>query len=312
MKSFRIFAVAAAALAFLLAILGSWVRINGAGMTCPDWPLCHGSLVPLLQGGVVLEWSHRLVALVEGFVLLGALITGVRVRRQIPGVKPVLAVLGLIFAVQVVLGGLTVQLSNRPDSVVWHWATAMALLAALTVLAVFAVLRPQVMPRGGPAVTTLATAAFCAFVTMAAGADVSSSGAGLACPAFPGCSDHLWGIGPLQAAQMMHRLFAAVFVIAALVAAAVTARSTPNAAVRWAGLGIALTAVQIALGAANVLRQLPTLMREAHAANAAATFLAFVIAAAVAAVDATGSPRARMMDVVRGETVEATNLSGAH
>ncbi|MBD5656989.1 MAG: COX15/CtaA family protein, partial [Candidatus Eremiobacteraeota bacterium] len=62
MKLFRGFAVASALLAFAIAVLGSWVRINNAGLTCPDWPLCHGQLVPALNGGVVLEWSHRLVA----------------------------------------------------------------------------------------------------------------------------------------------------------------------------------------------------------------------------------------------------------
>ena len=37
------------------------------GMTCPDWPLCQGEVVPVLDGGVVLEWSHRMVALLGAF-----------------------------------------------------------------------------------------------------------------------------------------------------------------------------------------------------------------------------------------------------
>ncbi len=76
MKFFRVTAVGAAVLAVALAVLGSWVRINGAGMTCPDWPLCRGSLVPALIGGVVLEWTHRLIALTVGFVIIAAFVAG--------------------------------------------------------------------------------------------------------------------------------------------------------------------------------------------------------------------------------------------
>jgi len=128
-KVFRGFAVAAAVLAFAIAVLGSWVRINGAGLTCPDWPLCHGALVPSLEGGVILEWSHRLIAFIESFVVLGAIVTGWRVRREIAGVSGTLAALGVVFLVQVGLGGATVLLSNSPPSVALHWGTGMALAA---------------------------------------------------------------------------------------------------------------------------------------------------------------------------------------
>ena len=43
-------------------MLGSWTRIQGAGETCPDWPLCHGKVVPFFSGGIFWEWGHRLLA----------------------------------------------------------------------------------------------------------------------------------------------------------------------------------------------------------------------------------------------------------
>src|SRR5665213_353068 len=119
-RMFRGFSFAAAAGALALVVLGSWIRINGAGMTCPDWPLCHGALVPVLDGGVVLEWSHRLAAFVEGGLVIGAIGFGWRQRAQIAGVTPVLVTIGAIFAVQVGLGAATVALANSPWSVVLH------------------------------------------------------------------------------------------------------------------------------------------------------------------------------------------------
>jgi heme A synthase len=285
-STFRGFAVSSALLAFALAVLGSWVRINGAGLTCPDWPLCHGEIVPTLHGGVVLEWSHRLVAFLESFVVLGAIVTGFRERKRIVGVAQALVALAAIFILQVALGGATVILANSPVSVMLHWGMGMALLATLTALAVLSIVAPAARPeRGSEAAPALFLAAIFAFVTMCLGAYVSSSYAGLACATFPACDGTLLGHGPAQAVQMSHRLAAATFALVALFATLLSF-GTASARVRaFATAGLVLVAVQVALGAANVLWQLPTAMREAHAANAGATFLAFVVAALLARLE---------------------------
>jgi heme A synthase len=286
---FRAFSLAAAASAFLVVVLGSWVRINGAGMTCPDWPLCHHALVPALVGGVALEWSHRLFAFIDGFLVLGALWTGWRARRTIAGVGAVLAFVGAVFVVQVALGGLTVALSNSPWSVVVHWATAMLLLGGLTALAILAVVEPQrIAIRHSALGGILAACAALAFVTMIAGSYVSSSGAGLACTTLPACDGGSWsGSFPAQFAQMTHRWLAASFLLVATVAAYAAALGTTSR-VRVAVLfAYALMVLQVMFGFANVAWALPTLLREAHAADAVATFLAFVGSLLFAAIDGT-------------------------
>jgi heme A synthase len=279
----------------LLAILGSWVRINGAGMSCPDWPLCHGALIPALGGGVIFEWSHRLVALLEGFVVLGALAAGWNARRRIAGVTPVLAFIAGVFVVQVALGGLTVALANSPWSVVVHWGTAMLLLAGLTALAVLAVVRPRrvALPRT-PLAGLIAAAAALAFAVMCAGAFVSSSGAGLACATLPACDGGSWtGVSAAQHAQMLHRVLAgALFALTTLLAYAALVGSSPR--VRAAVLtGYGLVVIQALLGFANVAWALPTVLREAHAANACLVYLAFLGALVLAAVDGTAPAAAR-------------------
>jgi heme A synthase len=286
---FRALSLAAAVGAFLLAVLGSWVRINGAGMTCPDWPLCHGQLLPSLANGVIFEWSHRLVALVEGVVVIAALAAGWQVRKRIAGVVPAIAFIGAVFIVQVALGGLTVALSNSPWSVVLHWGTGMLFLAGLFALAILAVAAPRrIAIRHSVLGGTIAAAAGLAFAAMCAGAFVSSSGAGLACSSLPGCDAASWtGNAPGQAAQMTHRALAgAFFVVATIAAYAAALGTTPR--VRIAVLfGYALVVLQVMFGFANVAWGLPMLLREIHAANAGATFLAFVAALVFAALDGT-------------------------
>lgn len=292
---FRAFSLAAALGAFLLAVLGSWVRINGAGMTCPDWPLCHGQLLPALGGGVIFEWSHRLVAFLEGFLVLGALWSAWRERARIAGVRTAMAFIAVVFLVQVLLGGLTVFVANSPWSVVLHWGTAMLFLAGLTALAVLATVRPRrIALRLSRFGGVLSAAALLAFGTMCAGAFVSSSGAGLACGTLPACDGGSWtGSSPAQLAQMVHRLFAGAFFVVATVAAYGAALGT-TARVRAAVLfGYALVVLQVMLGFANVAWFLPMVLREAHAANAGATFLAFVAALVFAALDGTAPYAAR-------------------
>ena len=300
---FRSFSLSAAVAALLVAVLGSWVRINGAGMTCPDWPLCHGQLVPALAGGVVLEWSHRLVAFVDGFLVLGALWTGWRARRTIAGVTPVLAFIGAVFVVQVALGGLTVALANSPWSVVVHWGTAMLLLAGLTALAILAVVEPRSLRvRRSVAGGVLAACAALAFATMLAGSYVSSSGAGLACATLPACDGSWTGSFPAQVAQMTHRLLATAFFALATVAAygaALGATLRVRVAVLFA---YALVVLQIMLGVANVAWLMPTVLREAHAANAVATFLAFTAALVFVALDGAAPARSAVFAAMRRTT----------
>ncbi len=292
MKVFRGLAVSSAILAFAIAVLGSWVRINDAGLTCPDWPLCRGELVPSLHGGVILEWSHRLVAFLEAFVVLGAIVAGFRERRRVAGVTPALVALGIIFAIQVSLGGATVLLGNSPVSVMLHWGMGMALLAVLTTLAILAVLapRPVDMPAArfafgdGPA-PALTLAAGLAFATMCIGAYVSSSYAGLACATVPACDGTLLGHGPAQLVQMLHRIAATTFLIAAVWAVYAAWTSGSRRVRTFATAGLGLVVAQIALGIGNVVWHLPIALREAHAANAGATFLAFVVATVLAGLE---------------------------
>lgn len=293
MKTFRAIVVLGVVVAFGLAMLGSWTRINSAGMTCPDWPLCRGAVVPVLHGGVVLEWTHRLLAFVETFVVAALVVTGLRLRSKIPVLGAMLGALVAVFVLQVLLGGATIFLANSPLSVMFHWGTAMLLLAVLTSLAVVAFTydarRPAPAFTGWRRTAPLLIATGWAFATMCAGAYVSSSGAGLACPDVPGCGPTLLGQTGPQLLQMTHRLLAVVLFVFAAGAAVVLPRTQRRATIALR-IALALVVLQISLGVLNVVWLLPTPLREAHAANAVATFLAFVIATVLATLEIDPSP----------------------
>ncbi|MGB8518943.1 MAG: COX15/CtaA family protein, partial [Candidatus Tumulicola sp.] len=210
MKTLRRLALGTDLIALGAVVLGSWTRINGAGETCPDWPLCRGSILPSMSDGTIWEWSHRLLALLVAPLVAALVICAWRRRKESPFIAPTVVVIAAIFVAQILIGAATVRLANTPFSVVLHWATAMALVAALSAMAIFAAASDSGAPRTAGArydflAPALVATATIAFVTMCIGAYVSSSGAGLACLSIPGCAGNVVVYSDGQIVQLLHR-----------------------------------------------------------------------------------------------------------
>ena len=76
-------ALVAAVLTLGLIAYGSWVRVSGSGLGCPDWPLCEGVLVPEIEGATAIEFGHRVYA---GITML--LVAGFQPRSHSAPVRP--------------------------------------------------------------------------------------------------------------------------------------------------------------------------------------------------------------------------------
>src|SRR5215217_3071667 len=73
------FAIATAAVTWVLLLVGGLVHGTGSSLACPDWPLCHGQFFPEMARGVEYEHSHRLVA---GSVAIMTVLLGVALYRD--------------------------------------------------------------------------------------------------------------------------------------------------------------------------------------------------------------------------------------
>src|SRR2546430_17605641 len=62
MKALRALSVATAVVTYALVVLGGGGRVSGSGLGCPDWPLCHGRVLPPLDLHAIIEYSHRTAA----------------------------------------------------------------------------------------------------------------------------------------------------------------------------------------------------------------------------------------------------------
>ena len=118
-----------------LVVIGGATRVMEAGLACPDWPLCFGTLLPGRQMNiqVFLEWFHRLDAFVIGIALVVMATVSVLWRRSLPQWLPWMSgSLVLLVALQGGLGALTV-LQLLPSAVVTaHLALALTLVALLS------------------------------------------------------------------------------------------------------------------------------------------------------------------------------------
>ncbi|MGH9797394.1 MAG: COX15/CtaA family protein, partial [Candidatus Polarisedimenticolia bacterium] len=65
------YAVVCAAATAGLLLAGALVTSTGSGLAVPDWPLSFGQVLPRMEGGVLYEHGHRLVAAAVGLLTVG-------------------------------------------------------------------------------------------------------------------------------------------------------------------------------------------------------------------------------------------------
>jgi cytochrome c oxidase assembly protein subunit 15 len=262
-------------LMFGLIILGSIVRTTGSGLACPDWPLCQGRLIPPLQFNVLVEWFHRLVALLVSvmlFVTVVWVLAHAPLRARLGG----LAALAVVLLIaQILLGALTVWKLLDPSVVGGHLGVALLLFSTMLTLALAASQQAEtepLAPRPRPAglLPLFALTTLVAYGQCVLGGVVAASHAGLACSDWPTCNGE-W-FPPLQGLvrlQMMHRWIAYGFT-GLLIVVAFRARAAEDAVVaRARTLMLGLTVGQIALGVMNVMLGIRVWLSALHLANAA-------------------------------------------
>src|SRR4051812_13009434 len=258
-----------AVLALGLIVLGGIVRITGSGMGCGDhWPRCNGQWFPPLDLPTMIEIGHRwAAALVSAVVLMLAVFGWIRHRNQPYLRNPATLALGLL-VVQVLLGAVTVKLELPPWVVIIHLANAMVLLAVLLVTALRAGSRPEKVPPPHPAHRLVLATAALGYVVILFGANVANLHAGLLCLGFPLCNEALLPPAtPLAALPWIHRMLAFVFLglVAALMFRLGSGKSLDERRLyRNVALVLAITVIQIGVGASMVLGLLPPRLRAAH------------------------------------------------
>jgi len=269
-------------LTFCLIVLGALVRANGAGLACPDWPLCFGHLIPEIDVKVGFEWSHRLLAgsvtAILAFLSWFAWRSSARSRY----ITTLLTIAAALIVVQITRGALTVWLKLAPWTVTAHLIIGNSFAATTFLLALAFHAR-----KGVHAIHPIASNRNRLWITaiggllllqLGLGGFVSSRYAGMACPEWPTCNGGVWF--PTWAGSvglhLFHRMTAYALIVC-LGAAALCCRRDGRLRGTTA-LAFALGILQAAVGVLSVRNGIPVELTGLHTAIAAALVLTVVSA----------------------------------
>ncbi|MEW5008134.1 MAG: COX15/CtaA family protein [Cycloclasticus sp.] len=196
-------------LALFVVILGAYVRLSDAGLGCPDWPGCYGSLIvddsqqgihaaaksfperPLESSKAWKEMTHRYFASALGFVIL--LLTYFAWRQPQLGQRGLTLSLLILVLFQGALGMWTVTLLVKPVIVMGHLLGGLSILSLLFLLLLRLANKRLPTIKNNPVLKVLAPAALLVLVLqIALGGWTSTNYAALACPELPTCLDESW------------------------------------------------------------------------------------------------------------------------
>lgn len=302
MSRYQGLAVVTVIATLLVVAVGSAVRTTGSGLGCPDWPLCHGQLLPPLEREAIFEWSHRTVAAIAGLLII-VLAAWTLLARRDDRPQVLLAIASLpLLAMQAFLGRRAVLEELPAGTVALHMLLALALVSILAVMAAHAWLGPRrrrIETSEYRAFRRLSLAvASVVLLVIAVGTYTVATHAGFGCIGWPDCPQARVPFidgGRLQHIHWLHRLtvlggLAAV----ALLAYQVREIREAHPPLRQASIVLlGLYVAQVLVGAGNIWSDFAEIVRIIHLVLGASIMaLAAVIAVTgtLEAIEETSGP----------------------
>ena len=316
-KTFTNLTTVTLVLAFVVIVLGAYVRLSDAGLGCPDWPGCYGKIIvpeealdtaglfperPLEHGKAWKEMIHRYAAGTLGILIFLITFLSWKYRKISDQSVMVPSALLVLVIFQALLGMWTVTLLLKPVIVMAHLLGGMTILCLLMWYMLEQVKNRNNIDLNNVRFFPWAMAGLImAIIQISLGGWTSANYAALVCPDFPTCQNSWWpsmdfingfklwhelgidyegGIlaGDARTAiHMTHRIGA---MLTLLVIGSVSMRAIIDRNKSVSTLGVLLLVVlliQLGLGISNVLMRLPLPIAVAH--NAVAALLLLVLVA---------------------------------
>ncbi len=110
---------------YILMILGSYTSTSGAGLACPDWPLCP---LDFTNRFVVIEFMHRTWAILTFLITILTVAAIIRSHNVTSKIKRSAVLLLIVFLIQIFWGAIVIFQQLNPLIVATHQGLAILVL----------------------------------------------------------------------------------------------------------------------------------------------------------------------------------------
>jgi len=116
--------------------VGGYVSAAGLGLTCPEWPLCPGGVLPNEE--YFIEWVHRLVAATTGTLVIATTVGSWLNKNAGRKIKFTSTFGSILVVTQITLGALVIDLKLHAVLVAIHLGVGVLLFAMVLLTTLFA------------------------------------------------------------------------------------------------------------------------------------------------------------------------------
>ncbi len=121
---------------YSLMFIGGYVSAAGLGLTCPDWPLCPGGILPSEE--YLIEWTHRLVAATTGALVVATMVASLINKNADLKIKVTSSLASVFVVTQIVLGAMVIDLKLHAVLVAIHLGIGILLFSMVLLTTLFA------------------------------------------------------------------------------------------------------------------------------------------------------------------------------
>ncbi len=285
-KKYFWFTCFAAFCTLLLVLAGAFVTSTDSGMSVPDWPLSHSRINPYMEGGVLYEHGHRLLASFVGMLTVIAAVWASLIGHREEVRR--LAWVGVFMVIlQGILGGITVTYGLPTAVSAMHGCLGQIYFCLMVTLALKSsqwwISQKPVLEEGSFRQSRRVTIIAITFVfaQLVLGATMRHMGAGMVIPDFPKSLGY-W-VPPFSKTEVlvnfMHRANAVLVVLVLLYFGWVLVRSCRKVSV-LSKIGVVvpgMVILQFLLGAVTVLSGRLPIPTSLHVLNGALILALLVV-----------------------------------
>jgi cytochrome c oxidase assembly protein subunit 15 len=132
----RYTALAALVLVYSVIFIGGYVSSAGLGLSCSDWPLCNGQLLP--SEDFLIEWVHRFIAASAGIAVVSTAVLAWFHGKSDAKIR-LTSILAAVFVItQITLGFIVIEAKLHALLVAIHLGIGVLLYTSVLLTAIFA------------------------------------------------------------------------------------------------------------------------------------------------------------------------------